>query len=101
VDVAQDEHGQRVFLLAQSYMPAQDIHVLKNPGSNSPWYPARLGKTLVTPEWVFQPPRLMRFPDREGCGLSEAVPARHTQDRAARDDTRSASYQSDTSGRPK
>ena len=76
VDVAQDDQGQRIFLLAQSYMPAQDIHVLKNPGSNSPWYPARSQKRLVTPEWVFDPPRLMRFSDGEGCGgVSEAQPA--------------------------
>ena len=73
VEVAQDDQGQRVFMLAQSYMPAQDIHVLKNPGSNSPWYPARSGKLLVTPEWVFEPPRLMRFRDSEGCAAASAA----------------------------
>jgi hypothetical protein len=102
VDVAQDDQGQRVFLLAQSYMPAQDIHVLKNPGSNSPWYPARSGKLLVTPEWVFQPPRLMRFSDGGGCqGVSEAAREQNRKDRAVRDDTRSASYRSGTSDRPR
>jgi len=39
VDMAEDAKGQRAFLLAQSYMPAQDIHILKNPmdADLSPW----------------------------------------------------------------
>jgi len=99
VDVAQDDQGQRAFLLAQSYMPAQDIHVLKNPGSKSPWYPVRSEKRLVTPEWVFEPPRLMRFPDGDGCAAVSGEQSK--KDRAARDDTRSASYRSGTSDRPR
>lgn len=30
LDVATNANGEKVFLLAQSYMPAQDIHVLVN-----------------------------------------------------------------------
>jgi len=47
---------KRVFLLAQSFMPAQDIHILKNPMNTaiSPWYQADFGERLVTPEWVFR-----------------------------------------------
>jgi hypothetical protein len=47
--------GERRFLLLQSYMPAQDIHLLKNPGTadGSPWYPAVFRGSLVTPEWTF------------------------------------------------
>ena len=60
VDVAARRGGRagqdRVFLLAQSYMPAQEIHVLSNPSDNSlnPWY--RMGNTgkLMTPEWDFR-----------------------------------------------
>jgi Domain of unknown function (4846) len=55
VDVAQNAQGQQVFMLAQSYMPAQEIHVLKNlaePG-NSPWYVLNKGDELNTPEWRF------------------------------------------------
>jgi hypothetical protein len=54
VDVAQGPGG-RVFLLAQSYMPAQQVHVLRNPGQPQldPWYPADFGERLVTPEWIF------------------------------------------------
>lgn len=57
--------GQKYFLLAQSYMPAQDIHVLKNPenGDGNPWYTLDFGETLVTPEWAFTKDQLMRFGD--------------------------------------
>ena len=30
VDLAENEVGEKCFLVAQSYMPAQEIHVLKN-----------------------------------------------------------------------
>lgn len=55
LDVAQTSDGRSWFLLAQSYMPAQDIHVLKNPGSmgSGPWYAYGVGKELSTPEWTF------------------------------------------------
>ncbi|MBN2526234.1 MAG: hypothetical protein JXR76_07560 [Deltaproteobacteria bacterium] len=57
MDVAANDAGERLFLLAQSYMPAQDIHILKNPSDAnlSPWYRYVQGKTLVTPEWSFAP----------------------------------------------
>ncbi len=53
-DVCVNDAGERQFLLAQSYMPAQEIHVLVNPASPaSPWYQARSSGTLRTPEWTF------------------------------------------------
>lgn len=64
VDVAEHARtGKRILLLAQSYMPAQQIHVLVNPGDAelSPWYPADFGKTLKTPEWTFEADQLRRF----------------------------------------
>lgn len=67
-DVAEDSLGQRIFLLVQSYMPAQDVHVLLNPATGeSPWYPALSHGSLVTPEWTFSYSDLRRFlkPD---CG---------------------------------
>lgn len=55
VDVAENARGQRVFLLAQSFMPAQEIHVLRGPsGERGPWYEARSDGALRTPEWPFQ-----------------------------------------------
>jgi Domain of unknown function (4846) len=66
LDVAQHiDNKQVIFLLAQSYMPAQDIHILKNPNNNglSPWYSANYGANLETPEWTFEKHRLSRFPN--------------------------------------
>lgn len=66
VDVARHpQTGKKVFLLAQSYMPAQQIHVLVNPANHrlSPWYElteSEEGK-LYTPEWVFRKGDLKRF----------------------------------------
>lgn len=55
VDVAHDAHGQQAFLLAQSYMPAQDIHVvrdLRHP-EHGAWYISGEDDRLHTPEWTF------------------------------------------------
>lgn len=56
MDVARDTHGRYVFMLSQSYMPAQDIHILRNPTdpTMSPWYSLKEIGDLTTPEWVFQ-----------------------------------------------
>ncbi|MBP7515483.1 MAG: DUF4846 domain-containing protein [Flavobacteriales bacterium] len=64
VDVANDGTGEQVFLLAQSYMPAQEIHVLKNPKDPnlSPWFKLNDGDELVTPEWTFQWDQRKRWP---------------------------------------
>ena len=61
LDVAADETGARAFLLGQSFMPAQQIHVLKNPAGASIWYEARASGPLVTPEWKFNYTDLRRF----------------------------------------
>lgn len=55
--------GEKIFMLAQSYMPAQDIHVLKNYNCEeiSPWYSTDFDKVLETPEWTFYDEQLMRF----------------------------------------
>lgn len=63
VDMAKhQETGQKIFMLAQSYMPAQETQVLKNPGSHtiSPWYHLN-DQEIVTPEWRFEPSDLRRF----------------------------------------
>ncbi len=56
--------GEKRFLLLQSYMPAQDMHILKNPKSEdgTPWYTLPVGEQLVTPEWVFSGTALRRWP---------------------------------------
>ncbi|HKH45421.1 MAG TPA: DUF4846 domain-containing protein [Thermoanaerobaculia bacterium] len=68
-DIAEDGRGRRAFLLLQSYMPAQEVHVLRNPADPaSPWYPARSSGVLETPEWVFHHEDLRRFPAPRSCG---------------------------------
>ncbi|MEM9824282.1 MAG: DUF4846 domain-containing protein, partial [Bacteroidota bacterium] len=41
LDMAENATGQKIFLIAQSYMPAQDIHILQNHAASqlNPWYP--------------------------------------------------------------
>lgn len=55
VDVAVNQEGNIAFLLAQSYMPAQDIHILKNPlYQEDPWYyVSELEDSIKTPQWIF------------------------------------------------
>ena len=49
------------FLIAQSYMPAQDIHIVKNP-KGGVWYSLKdLNIELFTPEWTFPLNALHRF----------------------------------------
>jgi len=67
VDMARSQSGGRkVFLLAQSYMPAQDVHILKNPEKpdSDPWYDMDFGEKLATPEWIFGVDNLRRFRER-------------------------------------
>jgi hypothetical protein len=56
--------GEKALLLAQSYTPAQDVHILKNlqDPESSPWYVVKKEAKLFTPEWVFDWEDLKRFP---------------------------------------
>ena len=66
LDVAEGAGGKQWILLGQSYMPAQQFHVLKNPRNEalSPWYDtADLAGGLQTPEWrPFSRGDVRRFP---------------------------------------
>lgn len=65
MDVVEDAKGARRFLLAQSFMPAQQIHLLYDPeNEGSIWYNAEKSGELVTPEWRFLRSDLRRFPRR-------------------------------------
>lgn len=59
MDIATNSKGEKMYMLAQSYMPAQDIHVLNNPRATSlsPWYTVK-NEMVITPEWTFQPTQL-------------------------------------------
>ena len=62
VDMIENKSGEKKYLLAQSYMPAQDFQILKSPNQNSPWYNLDDTKELInTPEWTFKPSQLMRW----------------------------------------
>lgn len=63
VDMAQNNSNEKIFMLAQSYMPAQQTQLLINPldDSISPWYNLKSQDKLVTPEWTFDLDKLMRF----------------------------------------
>ena len=54
-DIAINDKGKKIFLLAQSYMPAQDIHIVRNPNDEkiSPWYEVNESAEIITPEWTF------------------------------------------------
>jgi Domain of unknown function (4846) len=65
IDVAEDNQGHRIYLLAQSYMPAQDIHIVKNPldAAFSPWYRVDTTASLIqTPEYEFTTNELSVWP---------------------------------------
>lgn len=64
VDLAIDSTaGKKAVLLAQSYMPAQEIHILNNPRADNmnPWYVVNGEDKLYTPEWTFAWSELRRF----------------------------------------
>lgn len=63
MDVAVNNRGEKAYLLAQSYMPAQDIHILKNPlySSPQPWYKITGNEIVPTPEWTFTKNELKRW----------------------------------------
>lgn len=66
MDVAlEKKSGKRIMTIAQSYMPAQNIHVLVNPDHDklSPWYDLTDKLELHSPEWTFQKTELKRFID--------------------------------------
>ena len=64
VDMAQTRLGEKVYLLAQSYMPAQETQVLLNPSDPdlSPWYELNeTDRIIETPELMFTAEELKRF----------------------------------------
>lgn len=65
VDAAVHEsNGEKLFLIAQSYMPAQDIHIIQKDRNLTygPWYSiSEIQNGLTTPEWNFSPQDLKSF----------------------------------------
>ena len=48
-------------MLAQSYMPAQEQHILLNPLTLDVWYSMDDMNYINTPEYTFEPSDLRRF----------------------------------------
>lgn len=66
VDVAENAVGKKMYLLAQSYMPAQETQILNNPTNKniSPWYELDVTEQVInTPQWEFSSADLKRFPN--------------------------------------
>ncbi len=66
MDVAVNpKNNLKIFMIAQSYMPAQELQILLNPSISSNnkvcWYSAQIASTLNTPEWTFDANQLKRF----------------------------------------
>jgi len=61
--VAKNKKDEKIFLLSQGYMPAQDIHILKNYANTelSPWYAISDIYPLYTPQWQFEIGSLKRW----------------------------------------
>ena len=65
VDMSENKKtGEKLFMLAQSYMPAQEIQILINPNDTkiSPWYKTNFPTQLETPQYIFERNELKRFP---------------------------------------
>ncbi len=63
MDMCENADGDKLFLLVQGYMPAQQLYILKNPSSESPWYSLKdLSYPFKTPEYTFNSESLMRMP---------------------------------------
>jgi hypothetical protein len=66
LDAVVDGAGRRQVLLGQSYMPAQQFHVLRVPGGGGAWFDAAAVDSpagLATPEWrPFHRSDVRRFP---------------------------------------
>jgi hypothetical protein len=50
LDLARDGGGRKVALLGQGFMPAQDFHVLRPRGKESPWFDLEV-EAIDTPFW--------------------------------------------------
>jgi hypothetical protein len=56
VDLAENNKGNKVYMLVQGYQPAQDMHVVVNTIDDklSPWYEVTNEEDIITPEWRFK-----------------------------------------------
>ncbi len=62
-DEAINSEGKKIYLLAEGYMPAQDMHIVINPMNNilNPWYEVNNDEKIITPGFIFSNKQLKRF----------------------------------------
>lgn len=66
VGAAENSSGNRVYLIAEGYTPAQSIHIITNPfdGRLNPWYQLDVNKSsTVTARYAFEKTNIRRFKD--------------------------------------
>ena len=64
VGVARNNSGKKLYLLAESFMPAQDVHILRNTTNSklSPWYELDVkSPQTITAKYTFKPTSIKRF----------------------------------------
>ena len=63
VDICENNKGEKAFLLAQGFMPAQEFHILNNPASDSdPWYYVKeVEYPFLTSQYTFDEGSLKRL----------------------------------------
>ncbi|NQW43369.1 MAG: hypothetical protein HQ463_08065 [Bacteroidetes bacterium] len=61
VDICENMKGEKQYMLAQSYMPAQETQILVNPNTLKPWFNKPDGSVINTPEWTFDTADLKRW----------------------------------------
>lgn len=62
VDKCVNSKGKVKFMLAQSYMPAQETQILTNPNElDTPWYDLDFGDHIYTSEYIFTKKQLKTF----------------------------------------
>ena len=62
-DICENEAGEKAFLLAQGFMPAQSFHIIKNPAhSEDPWYyESEVRYPFITQSYTFDDGSLRRL----------------------------------------
>lgn len=62
-DLCENEAGEKAFLLAQSSMPAQSIHIIELPQMDGPWFRLdEIGEPFAIQGWEFPEGSLRRMP---------------------------------------
>lgn len=61
VDKCINAKGEVKFMLAQSYMPAQDLQILVGDDGQTPWYDLNFGENFYSAEWTFTKDQLKHF----------------------------------------